>query len=210
MREVVVLVHGIWMTGAELMLLRLHLRSAGFRVVLFHYHSLLRTPHQNAQRLHHCLDNIDADLVHLVAHSLGGIVVTHLFNDFPLQKPGRVVLIGTPLHGSAVARAYARFWPTRLLLGRSVQQGLLGGAPRWKGQRDLAMIAGNRGVGIGMLTFGALPAPNDGTVAVVETDSPEVSQHLVVPYSHFGMLFARPVAQAVVAFLRTGRFDDAL
>jgi hypothetical protein len=68
------------------------------------------------------------------------------------------------------------------------------------------MIAGNRGVlGMGLLVAGRIPRPNDGTVAVAETDSPAVTDHLTVPYGHFAMLFARPVADALCRYLRSGR-----
>jgi ABC-type methionine transport system ATPase subunit len=70
------------------------------------------------------------------------------------------------------------------------------------------LIAGNRGIGVGtFIMLGKLEKPNDGTVAVSETDVSLLKEHLQAPYSHFGILLARPVAQAVASFLRHGRFD---
>jgi pimeloyl-ACP methyl ester carboxylesterase len=206
MREVAVCIHGIWMTGLEMRLLRLRLARCGFKTTQFHYRSLLLPPEKNAIHLNGFLQGLEADVIHLIAHSLGGIVVTHLFEQFPIQRPGRVVMLGTPLKGSATAHAYHRFWPTRSLLGKSTLQGLLGDRPRWKGTRELGVIAGNRGIGIGQLTFGALGRPNDGTVAVEETRSTEVNHHLIVPYSHFGMIFSKEVAMAICHFLKDGEF----
>ena len=206
MKQIVALVHGVWMTGLEMQWLGLRLRRCGFSVRPFHYPSLRRAPAENAVRLHDYLGKLDADIIHLVAHSLGGIVVSHLFDQFPDQRPGKVVMLGSPLNGSATAMAIHQRGLDRWLLGASGEQGLLGGVPRWRGGRELAMIAGDRGVGIGKLLFRALPEPNDGTVAVDETMTPQVGQHLRVPYSHFGMLFARPVSDAVCAYLRLGRF----
>ncbi len=206
MKQTVVLVHGLWMTGLEMQWLGLRLRGCGFSVRTFRYASLRRTPAENAARLNDWLASLDADIVHLVAHSLGGIVVAHLFERFPDQRPGKVVMLGTPLRGSATAMAiHQRGWD-RWLLGKSGERGLLGDAPRWRSGRELAMIAGDRGVGIGRLLFRALPEPNDGTVAVEETAAPEVGQHLRAPYSHFGLLAARPVAEAVCRYLRLGEF----
>ena len=206
MREAVVFVHGIWMTGLELGVLRRRARACGFETYQFRCHTLLRSPKENAARLDEFIKGIDADVVHLVAHSLGGLVVVHLFDLHPMQRPGRVVLLGTPLRGSRLAHRLARWFFTRPLLGRSIHRGLLGDAPRWKGMRELGMIAGTRGVGVGMLLFGGLDRPNDGTVAVSETRSPEINAHVTVPYSHFGMLFARPVAGLVCNFLTQGVF----
>ncbi len=206
MQEFVVCIHGIWMTGLEMQILRSRIARCGFGTAQFHYHSLRLTPAENAVRLNQFLLNLEADIVHIVAHSLGGLVVTHLFEQFPLQRPGRVVMLGTPLKGSATAQAYHAFLPTRFLLGKSTLRGLLGDRPRWKGLRELGMIAGDRGTGIGQLTLGKLPRPNDGTVALDETRSTEVNHHLVVPHSHFGMIYSKNVAKAVCHFLKDGEF----
>lgn len=206
MREAVVFVHGIWMTGLEMAVLRRRVAAAGYPVHAFRYRSLTACPAESAARLDAFLMTVDAEVVHLVAHSLGGLLLCHLFHDFPAQRPGRVLMLGTPLRGSELARRlYRRPW-SRWLLGRAAEQGLLGDGPGWPRSRPLGMIAGNRGLfGMGMLVAGRLPRPNDATVALAETDTAAVTEHLQVPYSHFGMLFARPVADAVVRYLRTGR-----
>lgn len=209
MREAVVFVHGIWLTGLELTLLRRRVATCGYQTHLFHYHSLWRPPRENALALARYLDTIDADIVHLVAHSLGGIVLCHLFAQQYPVRPGRVLMLGSPLRGSVVAQRVWRHRWARWLLGRSCEQGLLGDAPRCPPGRKLGMIAGNRGFGIGnLLAGGQLPRPHDGTVAVAETEDPAISDQLLVPYSHFSMLFARPVAQAVCDYLRSGRFNS--
>jgi len=207
MREVVVFVHGIWLGGWEMAVLRRRVQACGFPVHQFHYASLRRTPRQNAARLHTFIQTLDADVVHLVAHSLGGLVLCQLFSHVPEQPPGRVVMLGTPLRGSTLARKLDRHPWTRWLLGRARVQGLLGDGPGWPNGRPLAMIAGNRGLlGMGLLVAGHIPRPNDGTVAVAETDVAAVRDHLTVPYGHFGLLFARPVAAALCHYLRQGRF----
>ncbi|MFP4079660.1 MAG: esterase/lipase family protein [Ectothiorhodospira sp.] len=207
MREAVVCLHGLWMKGLEMGLLCRRLQAEGFAVHRFRYSSILATPEANAAKLEDYLQSLEADVIHLVAHSLGGIVVLHLFHRYPIQKPGRIVMLGTPVSGSQVAVALASTPLTRWMMGRSLHKGLLGDAPRWKGIRELGMIAGSHGVGIGRLLGKGRRARGDGTIAVEETRISGLHAHLTVPYSHFGLLFARPVAQSVVAFLRTGGFD---
>lgn len=208
MREAVVFIHGIYMVGLEMAWLRHRLRQAGYDCHQFHYHSLLRPPRENAAILQRYLQAIDADRIHLVAHSLGGIVATHLFDSHPVQKPGRVVMLGTPLKGSVVAERMNELPWLRVFLGRALEQGLLGDAPPWHGDRELGMVAGMRGVGLGQLIFlGRMPGLHDGTVAVDETEVPWVTDRLQVPYSHFGMLFHKDVAEAIANFLRMGRFN---
>lgn len=200
------LVHGLWMAGWELWYLRRHLEACGYSCRLFHYSSVLRSPRANALRLARFLAALDTDVVHVVAHSLGGLVVLHLFEIDPDLPPGRVLMLGTPLRGSAAARRLEGIPVLRWLLGRSMAGGLQGDAPAWQGGRHLGMIAGTRGLGMGNLLLRSLESPNDGTVALAETRSPAVHDHLAVPYSHLGMLWSPRVAEAVCHYLREGGF----
>lgn len=206
MREAVVCIHGVWMSGLDMWLLQRRLQAHGFEVYRFRYPSLTDTPAQNATRLHQFIQGLSVEVVHLVAHSLGGIVTLHLFERHPLQPPGRVVMLGTPISGSSVARQVMQHAALRWALGRSVEQGLLGNVPRWQGHRELGMVAGAKPIGIGALIHTQLPRPHDGTVAVSETQASELNAHLIVPYSHLGMLNAPAVAHATAHFLKHGQF----
>lgn len=205
--EVVVLIHGLWMTGAEMSLLARRLSRCGFICHRFRYRSIARTPADNAAALQAYLGSLDAPVVHLVAHSLGGILLLHLFHRFPRQRPGRVVLLGSPVGGSSMAEVLAgRTW-TRPLLGRSIDRGLLGGAPAWGVDRETAVIAGTFRLGTAMILGGA-PAPSDGTVSVAETRLPGAA-HRCIKAAHFGLLFSPTVARWVCGFLKTGSLGDA-
>jgi hypothetical protein len=205
-RELVVLVHGIWMTGLEMSLLAFRLRSAGFNTERFFYHSLFSTPAQNAERLYRFIMQQQAETIHLVAHSLGGIVLLHLFDKFSAITPGRVVMLGSPVKGSGVAKRLNSAFITRGLIGRSGEQGLLGGAPGWKGERDLGIIAGSSGFGLGQIV-GGVAGPGDGTVSLSETCLPGATDYCQIPVSHMGMVVSLDVAKELIWFLRKGRFS---
>ena len=205
MREAVVLVHGIWMRGGSLFAIARRLRSGGYTCRPFSYASVRRSAAQNAERLDKFSNTIDADIVHFVGHSLGGIVILHLFNRNPQLRPGRVVFLGSPVNGSAVAQRGAANPISRLLLGNSLRRALMGGTPPWSGVRDLGVIAGSRSLGLGRV-LGGLRGPNDGTVSVEETRIAGATDQIVLPVSHTGMVVSRPVADQVYAFLRDGRF----
>lgn len=207
MKEAVILVHGIWMNGAEMWKLRKHLSAAGYVCHLFKYSSLRATPLQNAKELNRFAQSIDAPVKHFVCHSLGGLVLLHLFDQFPIQKPGRIVLLGTPVNGSTVAYRLHRIRLTRWLLGRSIENGLLGERPGWMKWRELGVIAGTMPLGVG-LVIGGLDVPNDGTVSVAETQLKGATDFVSFPVSHTGMLFSKDVATQVVTFLRAGKFGD--
>ena len=205
--EAVVLVPGLWMPGASLSLLARRLSRCGYRCRVWTYSSTLRSPEQNARRLAEQVRALSAARVHFVGHSLGGLLIRQLFHDFPDQRPGRVVTLGSPHAGSAVAERLIR--DRRWLawaFGRSVP-GLTGAVPPWEAAQPMGVIAGNRNVGLGCL-FAPLPRPHDGTVAVAETRHAGASEHLVLPVSHFSMLWSREVARQTCAFLRHGRFES--
>ena len=206
MREAVVLVHGIWMTGLDLLLLRARLRNAGFAATIARYASLRLPPRVNARRVRETVESIEADVVHLVGHSLGGLVILHMLRDDPPRQPGRVVLLGSPVMGSGVARVLSARWMTRPLIGRSGEDGLLGGGAPAPTDREIGTIAGDLPLGVGRMVHG-IEGPHDGTVAVAETRIPGACAHVTLPVSHTGLLTAKGVADEVESFLRHGGFQ---
>jgi pimeloyl-ACP methyl ester carboxylesterase len=207
--ELVVLVHGIWMTGLEMGLLAWRLRQNGFATRRFFYPSLRSTPAENADRLYCFLKQQQAGTVHLVAHSLGGIVLMHLFDRHADLPPGRLVIMGSPVQGSGVARRMDSNHLMSLLLGNSRERGLLGDVPEWRGNRDLGVIAGTDGLGIGSLV-GGLSGESDGAVATAETEVSAAVDSCLIAVSHMGMVISSEVAREVIKFLRTGRFSGKI
>ncbi len=204
MREIVVCIHGTWMKGWVMMPISRYLSRHGHECRRFSYQSLRHSPERSAQILARFVDRLDADLVHFVAHSFGGVVLLYYFQWVYTARPGRVVMLGTPLRGSGCARYLAgNNFTKNLTLGESAES-LLGNAPKWKGGRPLAIFAGTRSRGVGRMLGVPLDDPNDGTVAVSETKTDNCTLHVQIPYSHTGMLFSRSVAAFVDEFLRTG------
>jgi len=149
-----------------------------------------------------------AETLHLVGHSLGGLVILKLFENGQGAQlpPGRIVFLGSPLNGSRAAQNLARLPFGKKILGKGVHEELLTQRQRrWAGQRELAVIAGSVGIGLGRLV-GVRGAPNDGTIYVEETRLAGISQHLVLRISHTALPFSSTVAHQTAAFLRDGNF----
>ncbi len=189
-----------------MLLLARRLRACGFQTAQFSYPSVRCDLSQNAVRLQRFAQQLDAPVVHFVAHSLGGLLLRRFFHDFPRQRPGRVVTLGTPHAGSQVARRMGSNPFGKALLGRSFTHGLRGDVPVWSARRELGVIAGDVALGVGRL-LGGLSDPNDGAVSMAETYLPGMTAHTVFHVNHSGLLFSREVAGAVCHFLREGTFD---
>lgn len=203
-RRPVVLIHGLWMGRWAMWPLARRLKQAGFDPLLFGYPTRA-TPAANAERLARWLDEQGSPPGHFLAHSLGGVVLAHLFARHPDSRPpdARLVLLGSPLAGSAVARGLAQWRLGRWLLGGSLEAGLDGDVPAWNAPNTL-MLAGTRPVGPGRLVPEALDSPNDGTVAVAETAASELTDHRCLPVNHFALLWSGRVAQVAIDHLSSG------
>jgi pimeloyl-ACP methyl ester carboxylesterase len=209
--ESVVLVHGLWMNGVELSVLGQHLRrDYGFAVRTFSYPTL----HGDAAEICGELAKFGASVagagrVHFVGHSLGGVLVHRTLSECGREFNGNAVVLGSPLNGSKAASGAARWPMLRPLLGPHVLNELAVAKPRhWTGANALGSIAGTLRMGTGQF-FAHFDEDNDGTVAVSETVIPGLADHLAMPHSHIGMLFAQDVAAQVAHFLRHGRFIPA-
>jgi pimeloyl-ACP methyl ester carboxylesterase len=150
---------------------------------------------------------IDAPQLHLVGHSLGGLVILRCLERYPIRQPGRVVFIGTPAQGSRCAHhsVNGAWMGQRRLLGAMQAELLPGPLRQWGGDRELGIIAGTSPTGLGrmLLTFSE---DNDGTVAVSETQLPGAKEVLRLPASHSGMLLSARVARETGSFLEYGSF----
>ena len=207
MSEHVILLHGLWMRGFALSMLHHRLMDAGFRVHRFDYLSVAGSEQRILDRLHARMAALagEAEAVHLVGHSLGGLLALRACGETDTLPQGRIVCLGSPLRGSAAARSMASWGRGgEILLGHN-RQLIERGFERWDGAREVGMIAGRMPLGLGSV-LGHFEGAHDGTVAVEETRLPGLTDHCVVESNHTSLLFSPEVARLVAGFLHAGHF----
>jgi len=187
----VILIHGLWMTGTEMRVLGGRLEESGFRARYFRYRSWRGGLAQAADALREFVEATEGERVHLVGHSLGGVVIAKMMEGASLSRPGRVAMLGTPMGGSASARIVSRRRIGRWLVGGVIREGIVEHAPRWPGGRELLVVAGDIPLGSGLLL--GLQKPHDGVIRVEETRV-EGARAVTVRASHVGLLLSRKVA----------------
>jgi len=210
-KPTVVLVPGMLSPRITLLPMALRLRKNGYRTRLFSNRYLLETPLQNAQRLLPMLQAQGEGVVHLIGHSLGGIVIMHVLklnSELPPNQrfaDGKVVLIATPVRGSEFAR---RLYSKRFfngLMARCSVGGVLDGMEEELDNRETGVISGTARRGISALVYKP-EHPNDGLINTFETELEGAKHSIAVPQSHAAMLFSKRCAELSMLFLQHGRF----
>ena len=221
-RPTLLFIHGLWMTGAEAFAFRRRMeRDHGFDTTVFAYRTTQEPLDAVIDKLREHIERQRSATLHIAAHSLGGLVaLNYLARHHAVTPPGRLVLLGSPVNGSAAARRLGGFELGRRLIGpvatevllaawrrdgRASDDGSRGDPPYGELPRDTGVVAGTRPMGLGRWVAG-FDEPNDGTVAVAETELDGARDRLVLPVSHLGMLMSPRVAAACGHFFREGRF----
>jgi len=106
--DVVVLVHGLGGSRLDMWPLGRRLKRLGYSVRNWGYRSVGQRIETHAGRLGNDLMAICADMpngkIHLVTHSMGGIIARTMFANHNFDNLGRVVMLAPPHQGSHVAR----------------------------------------------------------------------------------------------------------
>ncbi len=205
--ECVVVVHGLWMRGVMSLPMARHLRrKMGCPVYTFDYWSTLYSLDHNSDQLFAYCAALDEHTVHLVGHSLGGLVIVNMLNRHDFDRAGRVVAIGTPFAHSESGKRLAKIPLLGKALGRSIAQAHSREPMTYQGQREIGVIAAAKPRGPGKI-LGSMDAPHDGIVFAAETRLPGAKEILEMPdQTHTTSYFSRRAADRAADFLRHGKF----
>ena len=209
--EQVVLLHGLGRSEMSMLLMENALAGAGFEVHNIGYPSTELSSDALVTEISTAIDDCCADngrTLNLVGHSLGGLLIrAYLAGRHPANL-GRVVLIGTPNHGSELADLDAGLLgtlvdmagPTARMLGTGSEDFPASLPPP---DYPLGVIAGTRDA---IVTNEWLPQPNDSMVSTASVRLDGMTDYVEFPVTHWGLRNDGDVARAVIRFLRTGAF----
>jgi len=204
----VILVHGIIRSSKSFRQMQGKLEEAGYLVVGFDYPSTRVDISRSAEYLHQVIDSLEGvEQIHLVVHSMGGLVVRAYLQDHRDQRIQRMVMMGVPNVGAQLADRLQDRLLYKAIYGPAGQQ--LGKDPRGLIAElptppfEFAIIAG----GLGKETDGYNPlivGDDDGTVAVDSTRLPGAADFLLVRCPHSFLMVHDEALDSTIRFLQTG------
>jgi pimeloyl-ACP methyl ester carboxylesterase len=194
--EHVALVHGYLANKYMLAPLARRLRRRGFGTTPWGYWNIRCSLLVHADRFCRQLQRLDADpaigTIHLVTHSMGGIIARAALERFRPRKLGRLVMLAPPNHGSFVAtravNTFGRYLRPVTELS-TASDSLVNLLPTPEG-----------------LDIGVIAAQYDALVSEESTHPLVPHAHITLPTWHTGLLFNRTAADLVADFLATGNF----
>jgi hypothetical protein len=136
---------------------------------------------------------------------MGGLVILNLLSRFDDLPPGRVVLMGTPVKGSSIAKRLQKLPGLKLMFGKA-RENLMQGFQHTPLNHETGIIRGTRALGLGRIA-GQRSEPNDGSVTVSETDLDGLKDSVELEVAHSEMLISIEVVEQVEQFLLHGKFN---
>ena len=208
--DCIILLHGLSRTADSMEELESGLLDAGYAVVNVDYPSRHHSiPELAPLAVQEGIDGCaDAERVHFVTHSLGGILVRLYLEDNSVNRLGRVVMLAPPNHGSEIVDSLRGIPGYSLINGPAGSQLGTGEedipAQLQPVNYDVGVIAGTRSVYPVLSQI--LPSPDDGIVSVESTKFDGMKDFLLVVRTHTFIMNAPEVLEQSISFIETGRF----
>jgi triacylglycerol lipase len=205
------LIHGLGRRPRSLAPVARLLKREGFEVSNWGYPSLRQALEEVAQdfRTAYLRQAQTVDQIHVVTHSLGGIVLRCALAQGELPKLGRIVMLAPPNQGSSLARVLSRNRLIGMLLGPA--------APVLSDPTKLAalccepcvptcVIAGSRARDmrnpVSLISRFLLSKASDGTVTIDETRLANMARFQVIDACHTWIMNHPQAQQELLAFLK--------
>lgn len=214
--ESVVLLHGIGKSNRITYLMAKRLSNAGFEVYNITYPYKKHTIQELSDFLNDKIIELGINKksnVNFVGHSMGGLIIRAYINKYKPKNLHRVVMVGTPNHGSELADSFKDWTIYKIKFG-SVSGKQIGtnleGLDKAFGpvNYDLGIIAGK--TWSSPIFSRILPGDDDGIVTIKSTKLKGMHDHIIMNFSHTPGIQYKKVANMVISYLKNGKFDRNL
>lgn len=151
-----------------------------------------------------------ASTIHIVTHSMGGILARYYLAKNELTQLGHLVQLAPPNKGSLLTDQLRKEQWYKWLTGPAGQQLGTGkdGIPGLLGAVDYStgVIAGDEHSPVDNWLSELIPGTDDGKVSVDHAKVDGMTDFIVLPYTHISIMKEDEVIQQTLFFLYKGRF----
>jgi hypothetical protein len=202
--ESVVLLHGMGRTRASMVVLAWRFEKAGYSAHNFPYNERTANLDELSEGLHRFIrERVRTRTYHLVAHSLGNIIIRNGFKTPYREGLKRIVMLAPPNRPARLARTLEDNPLYQWITGDSGQK--LADPSFYETLPvpavEFGVIAGKRGQSI------SFEEPNDGVVQVESTKLEGMSDWIVLDRTHTFIMNAEETFEYCRRFLETGSFS---
>lgn len=204
-KHVVLMLHGLMATWRFLVPFRKCFAKEGLECALINYPSTRADLETHGQRLAQLVAGLEGvERIDAVTHSMGGLVLSNAVSQplWPSSKQlKKVVMVGPPLRGAAMARLFAQLKVLHPIVGPALtflQSDEI--APELPLETDLMVIAGTRGKEGGFNPL--IEGDDDGTVAVSETRPRRPHRFETVRGQHTWLRHSKAAQQLAIDFIK--------
>ena len=201
--QTVVILHGMGRTRASVLILEKRFARAGYRTLNFPYSEARRSMDDISNDLLEYIEQkVETPRYHLVAHSLGNIIIRNAFRKKFPPGLGRIVMLAPPNRPAELAGKLKDNLLYRLITGDS---GRKLADPEFYTDLPIptvpfGVIAGDRAL------IPAHDRPSDGVVTVESTKLDGMADWVRVHHTHTFIMNSKDTFELCRRFLETGRF----
>ncbi len=213
-QDCVILLHGLMRSSGSMSAIDSRLKQASYKTVNMNYashrYSISDLADQTIpEAIRQCEASSELDRIHVITHSMGGLVIRDFLARNTAVKFDKVIMLGPPNQGSELIDFYARFpgflkvaGPAAVQLSTSYQaeRSYVVNDSEQKSY-ELIVIAGNKS--INPILSWIIPGEDDGKVAVDRTYIDGVDHHIILPANHAMMMYNKIALDTMIKLLDT-------